>query len=128
ERLTIDVEDGFEGAEPRYAVPGSPPQRAVDVHREASPLHSSHAPNLASDSVAQRDAPHRTGGNTLSTSIVIYHQGSAWCPTIISGIMSPAPDRMVAAKSSWYRESLVSTSGHTAPWSGTNRPATAPMP
>src|SRR5437660_5630415 len=124
ERLTIDVEDGFEGTETRHAVPGSPPQRAVDVHYEASPLHSSHAPNLASDSVAQRDAPHRTRGNTLSTSFC--HQGSAWCPTIMSGIMSP--DRMVAARSSRYRESVVSTSGHTAPRSGTNRPAAAPMP
>src|ERR1043166_3191029 len=128
ERLAVDVEDGFEGAETRHPVPGSPAQRAVDVHHETSPLHASrHAPNLAPHPQVARG---RTAQDRRQRAIQIRRQGSGsvWCPSIMSAIMSPVPDRIVAARSCWYSVSVGSTSGHLAPRSGTNRPATAPMP
>src|SRR5213593_1981084 len=42
----VNVEDGFERGEPRYAVPSPAPQRAVDVDLETTPLHSGHGPKI----------------------------------------------------------------------------------
>src|SRR5437868_87577 len=135
QRLTVDVEDGFQGADTRHAVPSSPAQRTVDVDDEASPLHSGHGRQLSPGPLG-RDVTHRTGQAATrhpawtirGQGSGIRGQGSVWWPTIMSVIMSLVPDRIVAARSCWYRVSVVSTSGHTAPRSGTNRPATAPMP
>src|SRR6266568_3093712 len=116
----VNVEDGFERGEPRYAVPSPAPQRAVDVHLETTPLHSGHGRKYVGWPPGERDPGYTHFGNLL--------QGSAWRPIIMSAIISALPERMVAARSFWYSESRGSTSGHTAPWSGTNNPATAPMP
>src|SRR5207245_4589082 len=116
----VNVEDGFERGEPRYAVPSPAPQRAVDVHLETTPLHSGHARKYVGWPPGERDPRHTRFGKVL--------QGSAWCPIIMSAIISALPERIVAARSCWYNESRVSTAGHTAPWSGTNTPAAAPMP
>jgi len=42
ERPAIDVEHGFEGSEPRHAIPGSAAQGARYVHLQTTPLHSRH--------------------------------------------------------------------------------------
>src|SRR5256885_14891531 len=98
-----------------------PPAAAtIKGQLEANPLHPGHGRTYVGWPPGERDPGYTRFGKLL--------QGSSWCPIIMSAIISALPERIVAARSCWYNESRVSTAGHTAPWSGTNNPATAPMP
>src|SRR5437667_209527 len=97
----VNVEDGFERGEPRYAVPSPAPQRAVDVHLETTPLHSGHGRKYVGWPPGERDPGYTRFGKML--------QGSAWCPIIMSAIISALPERIVAARSRWYSQPPVST-------------------
>src|SRR5207244_879126 len=79
----VNVEDGFERGEPRYAVPSPAPQRAVDVHLETTPLHSGHGRTYVGWPPGERDPGYTRFGKLL--------QGSSWCPIIMSAIISALP-------------------------------------